>query len=88
MSTVEKLDASSHAQRLELSTRRRVLLAELRVALQGAELEPPTLAFVAVAMRQMDYPERWALWARLLLAVEETERALPLPLQKRLMELA
>ena len=88
VSSLETLATSTASERIALAEKRVAVLKQLRLVLLEADFEPPTLAFVGVAMKQMEQPERWALWARLLLVVAETEQAIPMPLQKDLMELA
>ena len=88
ISTEEDLSSLTAAARRELTTARYHLTADLRVAFGEIQVTPSSAHFVALAFQQMDHPERWALWARLLLVVAETEAALPVELQRRLMALA
>ena len=88
VSTKEDLSSMLSEERLQLITARHALTRELRLTLQGADLDTGTATFCGLAFQQMEYPERWALWARLLLVVHETEAALPLELQQKLMKLA
>jgi hypothetical protein len=88
ISAEEDLSSLTAAARRELTTARYHLTADLRVAFGEAQITPSSAHFVALAFQQMDHPERWALWARLLLVVAETEAALPVELQRRLMALA
>ncbi len=83
----EDLSNLSPAERRKLTSDRYHLTADLRLAFQEAEVDPGAAHFVAQAFAQMDHPERWALWARLLLVVAETEAALPIELQRRLIDL-
>lgn len=88
VSSTEDLSHMPASERLNLIARRHALTSDLRIAFQAEEFHDSTMTFVGTALKQMEYPERWALWARLLLVVIETEAALPMPLQRRLMELA
>lgn len=83
----EDLSPLSPAERRTLTAARYHLTAELKLAFQEADLDAGAAHFVAQAFVQMDHPERWALWARLLLVVAETEAAVPIELQRRLMDL-
>jgi len=83
----EDLSSLSTAERRKLTADRYHLTADLRLAFQEADLDSDAAHFVAQAFAQMDHPGRWALWARLLLVVVETEAALPIELQRRLIDL-
>jgi len=83
----EDLSALSLTERRKLTSARYDLTAELRLVFGEAELGAQATHFVAQALAQMEHPDRWALWARLLLVVTETEAVLPIELQRRLIDL-
>jgi len=68
------------AQRLQVAR-------DVRQMLDGKELEAEAQDFVTLALDRMRYPRLWALWARLLLMVEEVEMEIPQPMQKRIRDL-
>jgi len=88
ISASEDLGSLTADERRRLTAERYTLTEDLRVAFERADLDPRSAVFVALAFQQMDYPERWALWARLLLVVGETEAGLSIDLQRRLINLA
>lgn len=56
--------------------RRTALSQEVRARLAAATLPIPARDLANLALDRMKLPDRWALWARVLLAVEETSAAL------------
>ena len=69
------------------AAQRQQVTRDVRQLLDRAALEPEARDFVTLALDRMRYPRLWALWARLLLMVEEVELEIPQPLQVRLREL-
>ena len=88
ISVRDDLNSLTERERTELIASRRSLAAELRVVFQEAELAPQAASFCGTALAQMEHPERWALWVRLLLQVAETEAVLRPEVQRKMMELA
>jgi hypothetical protein len=87
VSACEDVSGLDRDERLALIAKRHRLTADLRQVFHKTTLDPGTATFVGLALQQMDYPERWALWARLLLVVVETEALLSIDLQRRVIEL-
>ena len=74
----------SEADQTRRRTRRQVFLAELRAALRSATLDSEARDFADMALDQMKDPKLWALWAQLLISVQETRRAIPSKLEERI----
>jgi hypothetical protein len=80
----EKRRAGTAEQKIEHSALRRALTTELAAAYRKEKLPGEAVDLVAVAIKRMQDPKLWALWAQVLLVVQETRKALPEELEQRL----
>jgi len=83
----EKRRAGTAEQKLELVASRRALSADLAIVYRKVKLPPEAQDLAAIAIKRMQDPTRWSLWAQLLLAVQETRKVLPEELEERLRDL-
>jgi len=83
----EKRRAGSADQKLELVASRRALADDLAIVFKKATLPPEAQDLADVAIKRMQDPVRWSLWAQLLLVVQETRKVLPEALEERLRNL-
>lgn len=80
----EKLRAGTAEQKIEHLAARRALTTELAVVYRKAKLVAEAKDLAGVAIKRMQEPKLWALWAQLLLTVQETRKVLPEELERRL----
>ena len=67
-----------------LNQRRAAVLGELGIRFGRTSLPPPAQDLVNLALDRMKSPERWALWAQVLVTVRETADAIGEELEGRL----
>ncbi len=67
-----------------LDLRRQALLPELRAKLVRAPLKASTRDLASLALDRMKQADRWALWARILVTVEETAELIGDELETRI----
>jgi len=77
-------DPAEHARR---TAKRNVLTQEIAITLRKADIPGEARELLEVALQQMQHPDLWALWVRILMQVEETEEVLPAPLTARILQL-
>jgi hypothetical protein len=76
------------ASRRSVEARRAAVAAEVKAALARARLSPQAEDLGKLALSRMKQPDRWSMWARLLLAVDETAEAIGEELERRMESLA
>lgn len=70
-----------------LNAKRNVVLVEIKTAMTQADLAPAAADLARLALSRMKEPGRFALWAQLLMAVDETAQALGPDMERRLKSL-
>jgi len=80
----EKRRAGTAEQKIEHTALRRALISELAAVYRKAKLPSEAVDLANVAIERMQEPKLWALWAQVLLVVQETRKALPEELERRL----
>lgn len=83
----EKRRAGSAEEKLEWLASRRALTGDLAIVYRKAKLPAEAQDLADVAIKRMQEPSLWALWAQLLLVVQETRKVLPEALEERLRRL-
>jgi hypothetical protein len=64
-----------------------VLTGELAALLRRSDLPSEALDLLDVAVERMNHPDRWSLWVRILMQVEEIEEVLPPFMTTRILKL-
>ncbi len=80
----EKRRAGTAEQKIEYVASRRTLTEELAVVYRKAKLAAEAQDLADVAIKRMQDPKLWALWAQILMVVQETRKVLPEELERRL----
>tara|TARA_Y100001968_G_scaffold314362_1_gene339623 strand:- start:658 stop:1260 length:603 start_codon:yes stop_codon:yes gene_type:complete len=80
----ERRRSLSPEEKIELENARRGITGELARLYAGARLPAEAADLVVVALKRMEEPKRWALWAQLLITVQETRNLLSDELMQRL----
>jgi len=80
----EKRRAGTAEQKIEHTASRRALTEELAVVYRKAKLAAEAQDLADVAIKRMQDPKLWALWAQILMVVQETRKVLPEELERRL----
>jgi hypothetical protein len=78
---------SDPSEKAVRAAKRAVLTGELAALLRRSDLPSEALDLLDVAVERMNHPDRWSLWVRILMQVEEIEEVLPPFMTTRILKL-